>query len=145
MSQKWLLTLVGLFAWIGVSAQEQEIKISGGPYLQQMGEHEVTIVWMTNRPAVSWVEIAPNDGRSFYATEHPKFYQTEMGRKVVDTLHRIHITGLEKGTKYRYRIYSREVTVLENYFVQYGHTVASESYVREPLSFTRFDYSKPEI
>ena len=71
MSQKWLLTLVGLFAWIGVSAQEQEIKISGGPYLQQMGEHEVTIVWMTNRPAVSWVEIAPNDGRSFYATEHP--------------------------------------------------------------------------
>ena len=145
MSQKWLLTLVGLFAWIGVSAQEQEIKISGGPYLQQMGEHEVTIVWMTNRPAVSWVEIAPNDGRSFYATEHPKFYQTEMGRKVVDTLHRIHITGLEKGTKYRYRIYSREVTVLENYFVQYGHTVASESYVREPLSFTTFDYSKPEI
>ena len=90
-------------------------------------------------------EIAPNDGRSFYATEHPKFYQTEMGRKVVDTLHRIHITGLEKGTKYRYRIYSREVTVLENYFVQYGHTVASESYVREPLSFTTFDYSKPEI
>ena len=28
---------------------------------------------------------------------------------------------------------------------EHCHTVASESYVREPLSFTTFDYSKPEI
>ena len=137
MTKKGVFLLTFLFFWCGAIAQQ--IKITGGPYLQQMGEHEVTIVWATDRPAVSWVEIAPDDGRSFYASEHPQFYQTDMGRKVVDTLHRIHVTGLEKGTTYRYRIYSREVTKNEDYFVQYGATVASDVYTREPYKFTTFD------
>lgn len=143
MTKKGVFLLTFLFFWCGAIAQQ--IKITGGPYLQQMGEHEVTIVWATDRPAVSWVEIAPDDGRSFYASEHPQFYQTDMGRKVVDTLHRIHVTGLEKGTTYRYRIYSREVTKNEDYFVQYGATVASDVYTREPYKFTTFDNDKSKI
>ena len=118
MIRKALLLLSGLVMWFGAAAQSDDFKITGGPYLQMLGEHEVTIIWATNRDAVSWVEIAPDNDEHFYATERPKFFQTDMGRKVVGTLHRVHVTGLEKGTTYRYRIYSKEVTAQTDYYVQ---------------------------
>ena len=138
MIRKALLLLSGLVMWFGAAAQSDDFKITGGPYLQMLGEHEVTIVWATNRDAVSWVEIAPDNDEHFYATERPKFFQTDMGRKVVGTLHRVHVTGLEKGTTYRYRIYSKEVTAQTDYYVQYGKTAASNVYDVKPFYFTTF-------
>lgn len=43
-------------------AQEQ-IKIKHGPYLQNLKETEVTIVWLSDKPSIGWVEIAPDDVR----------------------------------------------------------------------------------
>lgn len=145
MIRKALLLLSGLVMWFGAAAQSDDFKITGGPYLQMLGEHEVTIVWATNRDAVSWVEIAPDNDEHFYATERPKFFQTDMGRKVVGTLHRVHVTGLEKGTTYRYRIYSKEVTAQTNYYVQYGKTAASNVYDVKPFYFTTFDNNKKSV
>mgnify|MGYP003291171363 FL=1 len=145
MIRKALLLLSGLVMWFGAAAQSDDFKITGGPYLQMLGEHEVTIVWATNRDAVSWVEIAPDNDEHFYATERPKFFQTDMGRKVVGTLHRVHVTGLEKGTTYRYRIYSKEVTAQTDYYVQYGKTAASNVYDVKPFYFTTFDNDKKSV
>ena len=40
---------------------ESEFIFTCQPYLQQLSDTEVTIVWGTNKNAVSWVEVASND------------------------------------------------------------------------------------
>ncbi|MDR0565564.1 MAG: metallophosphoesterase family protein [Prevotellaceae bacterium] len=131
-----------LFCLLSCYAVGQDVKITHGPYLQKVGEHEVTIVWTTDSDAVSWVELAPAGGESFYARERPQYYQTKDGNRVVGKLHAVTIPGLERGTEYRYRIFSRAV-MLEQ--LMYGHVASSNVYRRAPLRFTTLDAGKPAI
>ena len=123
----------------------QDIKITHGPYLQAVGENEATIVWTTDTDAVSWVETAPGGDDSFYAQERPASYQTRDGNRVTGRLHKITVTGLTKGTEYRYRAYSRAVLHYEGQNnVLFGKTVATDVYGRKPYRFRTLDSSKPE-
>lgn len=107
--KKLLFALSGLL--FSLAAAAQDFKITHGPYLCDMTRDGVTVVWTTSKPALSWVEVAPDDGRSFYAQEHTRYYQTVAGRKLADrTLHAVRIKGLKPGTDYCYRIFSQEVT-----------------------------------
>lgn len=115
------------------------IKITHGPYLQQVGENEATVMWVTDKNALSWVEIAPDDGRSFYAEEHPRHYQSHLGRKTTGRLHRVTVTGLKKGTTYRYRIFSTEAKHDRGGGVVYGKTASTNVYSRKPLRLTTAD------
>lgn len=135
----WLLTLLGPVA---ISAQE-DFRILCGPYLQNVNENEVTVMWITNHKAVSWVEIAPDDGMNFYAEARPQFFQTNFGKKLIGTVHAVRVTGLQKGTSYRYRIYSKEVIEETPYFVHYGKVAATDVYTRKPYRFTTLDYTQP--
>lgn len=47
------LLIVLLFTAIAAGAQ---IKVSGGPYLQNVTEDSFTIIWTTTGPAVGWIE-----------------------------------------------------------------------------------------
>ena len=87
------------------------------------------MVWATSKPALSWVEVAEDDGRSFYAVEHERRYETVAGRKQAHkTLHSIRLKGLRPGTKYRYRIFSQEVREWKyNDRVYYGDIAARTS------------------
>src|SRR5690625_6184334 len=83
-----------LIICLHLSASAQSgIKIQHGPYLQNVGENEVTILWITSKDAMSWVEVAPDDESHFYADERPQYFQTENGRKLVGKLHQILIKG----------------------------------------------------
>jgi hypothetical protein len=140
------IRLVILLGLIPVWALAQEIKITHGPYLQAVGENEATVVWTTDKEAVSWVELAPAGDESFYAVERPPFYQTRDGNRVVGKLHKITLSGLAKGTEYRYRIYSKEVIHYEGQSnVLYGKTTATNVYSKKPLRFRTLDSSKPEV
>lgn len=136
--------LVSLLAGSTALAQT-EFQILYGPYLQMVGENEATVMWVTSGDAVSWVETAPNDGSHFYAVERERFYESRFGRKEVGKLHKVRITGLEPGTSYRYRIYSREVTSLSPYYVQYGAVRASNVYREQPYRFTTLDKNKSTL
>lgn len=116
--------------------------IKYGPYLQNIGENEVTIVFVTTGHALGWVEVAPDDNSNFYSDERPKYFETANGRKVTGTLHRITIKGLQKGVKYRYRIYAREILDDIRWDVQYGKIAASSP--SKLFSFTTLDASKNE-
>src|SRR5690606_33026626 len=107
--KKAILSVVLLFAAAVPSVSQDAFSITHGPYLQALEEAGVTIVWTTNRKAVSWVELAPDDSTHFYLEERPGFFASEGGFKTVSTLHSVRLENLKPGTTYRYRVYSREV------------------------------------
>ena len=134
--KKLLFTLLGLAAALTLPAQD--FKITHGPWLCDMTEDGVTVLWTTNKPALSWVEATEDDGRSFYAAEHERRYETVAGRKQArKTLHSIRLKGLRPDTKYRYRIFSQEVREWKyNDKVYYGDIAASNVYSRQPFAFS---------
>ena len=75
------------------------IKIIAGPYLQNVTPEEATVMWVTDVPALSWVETAPDDGLHFYATDRPKHYATVMGRADISRLHKVRVKGLTPDRK----------------------------------------------
>ncbi len=106
---------------------QEKFQITHGPYLCNPSQDGVSIVWTTNRPALSWVEIAPDDGSHFYAQEREMVYATEAGRKLVNkTLHQVRLENLQPGTTYRYRIVSKEVLEWKsNSNILYGITAST--------------------
>jgi acid phosphatase type 7 len=130
-----------LFLVFSVFAQEKLV-ITHGPYLQHLSENSVTIIWTTNKDAVSWVELAPNDSTNFYLKDRPRYFSADYGFKDISKVHTIRLSRLDPGTTYRYRIYSREVLSHEGTQVRYGMVVASDVYGKRPLKFTTADLSK---
>ncbi len=126
-------------------SQELPFSITHGPYLQGLGETEVTMVWTSNRKGIAWVELAPNDNTHFYLTERPRFFSESYGFKVVDSVHTVKITGLKPDTKYRYRVYSQEVLAHVGTKVLYGPIAATDVYRKQPLEFTTSNPSKKDI
>lgn len=141
MKTKKFLLFAALLIQCSAFAQA-DFGIKYGPYLQDVGENEVTVVFVTTGYALGWVEVAPDDNSNFYAEERPKYFETANGRKVPGTLHRIRIKGLQKGAKYRYRIYAREILDDLRWDVQYGKIAASSP--SKLFSFTTLDASKNE-
>lgn len=123
----------------------RNVKITHGPYLQKVGEEEVTVIWTTDKDAVSWVELAPAGNDSFYSQERPRYYDTVYGNKVVGKLHRVTIAGLTPGTEYRYRIFSKEVLGYEGHRILYGNIAASDVYSRRPYAFRTLDSRKEKV
>lgn len=138
---KLLFSVMCILMSVSGFAQEQ-IKIKHGPYLQNLKETEVTIVWLSDKPSIGWVEIAPDDGTSYYRTERIKFFDTVNGVKNVSELHAVRATGLAPGTSYRYRVYAREVLSRRGEEVIYGNATAPSIYDRRGLKFTTNDSSK---
>ena len=130
-----------LLAFAGF-AQEQ-IAIKHGPYLQNLKETETTIVWVANKASVGWVEVAPDDGTSYYRFERSRFFDSTNGVKNVSELHAVRITGLKPGTSYRYRIYSQEVLERKGEEIVYGNVAAPSIYDKRSLKFTTNDRNKP--
>ncbi|NLJ43239.1 MAG: metallophosphoesterase family protein [Bacteroidales bacterium] len=118
----------------------ESFKITHGPWLTQMSETGVTILWTTSKNAVSWVEVAPDDGTNFYGEERPRYFDTKNGRiRATSTLHKVEIRNLKPGTSYRYAIFSKELLNWENDArILYGATIANPGYARNPLSFKTF-------
>ena len=91
------------------------------PYLQNLAEHEATVMWMTKTKCYSWVEWGENQTLGNKA-------QTIVDGQIManNRLNRITISGLESGKKYFYRVYSREITHYDPYKVNWGKTYMSK-------------------
>ncbi len=125
--------------------KKEPFAIKSPPIVRNVTEDSAVITWSTNRPATSWVEIAPDDGSHFYFKERPKYFDAPLGRKKISTVHNVKITGLSKATKYRYRIFSREVKDGQYTQIEYGKIASSPVYKVEPMHFSTVDPSKKEI
>jgi acid phosphatase type 7 len=139
--KKLCLFFIVIFTGLTLKSQSTEsFKITHGPFLCDMNETGVTIVWTTNNKALSWVEIAPDDGTNFYGYERPKYYDSKYGRiQANSTLHRVRLNNLKPGTSYRYAIFSKEVLQWQtDSRILYGPTVANNAYARNSLAFKTF-------
>ncbi len=108
--------------------------ITDGPYLLAPDETSVTVVWMTDTPCHSKVVYgAPGN---LNAESEPQ----EHGLVPIGTRHAVHITGLEPGRTYQYRLVSTRVVKMKSYWPEKGLPVESPVY-----SFTTLDRSKPSF
>ena len=123
----------------------QAIKIIHGPYLQAVTDTEATIMWVTDVDALSWVEVAPEDGKHFYYYDRPKYYQTYFGKRVIGTIHQVRVTGLEPGKRYRYAIASKEVLEQKGNRISYGHIVSTNVYRKGAQTIPTLDPKKESI
>lgn len=121
------------------------INILHGPYLQNVDEHEATVVWVTDNSSVGWVELAPDDGSHFYAQERTKLFDTKIGIKNVSRVHAVKLVGLQPGTSYRYRVCAQEVLSHEGVKVVYGEIASTDVYNKSPLAFKTSDSKKPTV
>ena len=139
------LNLLLILLTCAVAPLLAEIKILHGPYLQNLGENEVTIVWVSDKPSIGWLEIAPDDGSHFYATERQKIFDTKIGIKNTSRIHSVKLEGLKPATTYRYRVCAQEVISHEGHKVIYGDITTAFSYAKEANSFTTNDATKPSV
>ncbi|MBR6655864.1 MAG: metallophosphoesterase [Alistipes sp.] len=139
---KRILLAVALFCGV---YSAQAIKIIHGPYLQAVTDTEATIMWVTDVDALSWVEVAPEDGKHFYYRDRPKFYQTDMGKRIIGTVHQVRVTGLKPGTKYRYAIASKEVLAQKGNRIHYGNIVSTNVYRKVAQTIPTLDPKKESI
>lgn len=116
------------------------IKITNGPWLTDMSESGVTVIWKTDKPALSWVEYGELKGDTFYSESHPRAYDVRDGRRsVMDTLHCVRIEGLKPGTEYFYRLFSRETVKYGDYGrMEFGRTIATSARYDRPTHFRTF-------
>ena len=73
--KRYLLFLL-LSLQLPVAAQ---IRITHGPWLTDMSENGVTIMWKTDKPAMAWVEYDEYVGNTFYSKYHPVAYDSKDG------------------------------------------------------------------
>ena len=140
MTKKSIIAIVaGIVFPLYAIAGQPSAQITHGPYLQNLSEDEVTVVWTTDKPCKSWVEFSKKEaGKSFYSQPPRKAYASQDGLCCVDTLHRVTVTGLEKNTTYFYRVLSQEVKELLPYRPVLGNIVSTDIW-KKPLTFTTLD------
>ncbi len=141
---KRFLTLALMLA---VTTSAFAIKITYGPYIQAVTDKTITVVWATDKTAISWVETAPNDKSHFYGEERPKFFQTELGRKVPTKLHRITIPNpnADGNPTFRYRAFSQEITSNKGGRTMYGRVASTRVYAYRHIYVKTLDYNQKSI
>ena len=118
--KRFVILLLLLAGWTAYAQQDgnieiRHVKYECHPYLQNVTETSFTVIWTTNMDAISWVEVAPDDGTHFYNVERPKYYDLRgLGRRPIGRLHKVTVSGLEPGTTYRYRIMMQGVLNADN-------------------------------
>jgi Icc-related predicted phosphoesterase len=98
-------------------------------YLQNPATDAMTVMWHTRVPCHSWLEYGVD------SLNMQRVQNWVEGEAVANnTLNRICLTGLKPGTRYYYRVYSREITLYQPYKKEFGETASGKL-----ASFTTFN------
>lgn len=136
--------MLTLLAVVAFAADPPRVKTKCGPWVVGVTETEMIVVWTSTDRCMGWVEVAPDDGTSFYAEERPRYDEDFMGRHVVSAVHHVRITGLKPGTSYRYRIYQQGVDDSGHNPVPSGYISASNVYSQKPYAIRTMDAEKED-
>ena len=102
---------------------DREEIFRSSPYLQNPVNNGLTVMWQTNVPVYSWVE---------YGTDTLNVLKQHTlidGQALCNqTNHKIRLTDLSPGQTYYYRVCSREMTLYQAYYKEFGETAISPFY-----------------
>ena len=123
-----------LFADIRLKAEKANI-FRTPVYLQNPATDGMSIMWLTHVPCHSWVE---------YGTDSLNMQRVQSWAEGItianNTLNNIRLTGLKPGTRYFYRVCSREITLYQPYLKEFGETA-----IGKISSFTTLDNRKTDF
>ncbi|WP_439555416.1 metallophosphoesterase [Dyadobacter sp.] len=102
------------------AAAEEKNHFVAGPYLQNMGTDELTIMWITHKNCFSWVEY----GQGTY-TSMREFGYTNGLIEANNRINKITLKNLKPGTEHKYKIVSTEITGYKGSRVEFGETISS--------------------
>ncbi|GAB3957380.1 metallophosphoesterase [Spirosoma harenae] len=94
-----------------------------GPYLQNIGTTEITIMWITHKNCFSWVEY----GAGTYTSKREFGYVNGL-IEANNRINKITLTGLKPGTEHKYKLVSTEVLGYKGSKVEFGETISSPMY-----------------
>ncbi len=123
----------------------EKLTITHGPYLIEPGENSITVVWFTNKKCVSWIEYCGDGNFGVFPTwgGYPQIAKSS-SNGLIDAntkKHSIRIDHLKAGTKYRYRIVSKEILQYDPYEVLFGDSVVDDVLEFETLSPEKSSFS----
>jgi len=117
-------------------SNEAQLKVTHGPYLQELTQDGVTIVWTTNRPCLGRVEYGIDAMSQLAQTERHGLIDANI------THHAVRIEGLKPGQKYQYRLVNTEITKFGGYnYTTFGETFKGDSYSFTTLSPVPMEFS----
>jgi predicted phosphodiesterase len=92
------------------------------PYLQNVSADGATIIWITTKNCLAWVEIE-EEGK----VNH-KIFAAKNGLVATGRIHQIKLTALSPGTTYRYSIHAKEIIGFKPYKITYGNTISQKGF-----------------
>lgn len=103
---------------LGQTSPDEEKDFLTLPYLQNMGPTYVTVMWITNEPYQSWVEVTEPGGPV------QKVYHATNGLVDYSRINRVKLTQLKPGVTYTYTVFSKQITNFEAYKIKFGKTIS---------------------
>ncbi|MDR2561661.1 MAG: metallophosphoesterase family protein [Holophagales bacterium] len=113
--------IIALCTVVLLSQEAQLLQVAHGPYLQELTQNGVTIMWTTNRPCVGRVE---------YGIDTPLQMAQTVRHGMINantTHHAVRITGLKPGQKYAYRLVNTDIVKFGAYDTTLGETIKGNS------------------
>ncbi|MDT7828269.1 metallophosphoesterase family protein [Pricia sp. S334] len=104
----------------GVETSADSFGFSTAPYIQNLMENSVDIVFITNSKAHSWVEYGSEDLDLKAEDNLDGFIQAN------NHLNTIRLEDLTPGTTYKYRVASREIVKFDPYDLVFGDTIMGD-------------------
>jgi len=123
--RKILVSAFLLLSSVILSAQSTEsLRITHGPWLQNVTKDGATVCFTTNLPAVPGVLLTSRGTLPDTLIRNSTDGMIDAG----GTLHKVRISGLEPGKSYSYKVNPVEILKLKPYQVYYGDTIKSKEY-----------------
>lgn len=118
-----IAALVISFYALSQGVDNENLRVSHGPWIQNLSTNAVTVMWVSNKPAVPAVTITDDKGVVRYVRNSTDGIINGGGE-----LHKIRINGLEPGKQYTYRLESIELVRYQPYKIYYGDTLKSKEF-----------------
>jgi hypothetical protein len=122
---KILVSVLCLLASVALSAQSTEpLRITHGPWLQNVTENGATVCFTTNLPAVPGVLLTSRGSLPDTLIRNSTDGMIDAG----GTLHKVRISGLEPGKPYSYKVNPVEILKMKPYQGYFGDNIKSKEY-----------------
>lgn len=114
------------------------MRITAGPYLQDVSRNGITVMWHTDEPGSSRVEFQRADRLGWSTYDPPKSPDYPLWREESGTtrIHAVRLSGLDDGWCYHYRVASRFTNDVE--VVSEGATFRTAPGPRVPFRFATY-------